>query len=124
MSLSTFLLIVVSVTLNALAQVALRKAMLVADGVPSIRQPVQLALALSGNVWLWGGMTCYAVSIGLWLAVLARAPVSVAYPMLSIGYVIAAALGVTFLGETVGVARIAGIALICGGVFLIARTAG
>lgn len=120
---TTFGLILVSVSLNALAQVVLRKAMLTAGALPSISQPIALGLHLIGNVWLWAGMFCYAASIGLWLAVLARVQVSVAYPMLSIGYVIAATLGVAFLGETVGPARIAGIALICGGVFLISRTA-
>jgi len=120
---ATFALIVVSVSLNALAQVALRKAMLAAGVLPPISQPVDLGLALVGNVWLWAGMACYGASIGLWLAVLARVQVSVAYPMLSIGYVIAAVLGVMFLGETVGVARIAGIGLICLGVLLISRTA-
>ncbi len=123
MNLATFALIVVSVSLNALAQVALRKAMLVAGTLPPISQPIGLGLALAGNVWLWAGMACYGASIGLWLAVLARVQVSVAYPMLSIGYVIAAVLGVTFLGETLGLARIAGILVICLGVFLVSRTA-
>lgn len=118
-----FALVLVSVSLNALAQVVLRKAMLAAGSLPPFSEPVQLGLALIGNVWLWAGMACYALSIGLWLVVLARVQVSAAYPMLSIGYVIAAVLGVAFLGETVGIARMAGIALICLGVVLVARSA-
>ena len=57
------------------------------------------------------------------LVVLSRVEVSAAYPMLSIGYVLAAVMGYFFLGESVGVERMAGIALICGGVLLVARTA-
>jgi multidrug transporter EmrE-like cation transporter len=68
-------------------------------------------------------MTCYAASIELRLAVLSRVQVSVAYPMLSMGYVIAAVLGVIFLGENVGIARAGEILLICAGVYLVARTA-
>src|SRR5262245_41331437 len=106
MNLPTFALIIVSVALSDLAQVDLRKARLVAGHLPPISKVVQLGLALAGNAWLWAGMACYAASIGLWLVVLARVQVSVAYPMLSIGYVIAALLGVAFLGEAVGLARI------------------
>jgi multidrug transporter EmrE-like cation transporter len=121
-SAATFLLVFVSVSLNALAQVALRRAM--TGGVlPPLRDGMALLFALAGNAWLWAGMLCYAASIGLWLAVLSRMEVSAAYPMLSIGYVIAAVLGVTFLGETVGLARAGGIALICAGVIVIGRTA-
>jgi multidrug transporter EmrE-like cation transporter len=123
MNLSTFVLIIVSVSLNALAQVVLRKAMLTASSLPPVSQPLHLGLALAGNVWLLAGMACYAASIGLWLVVLARVQVSIAYPMLSIGYIIAAVLGFMFLGESVGVARVIGIALICGGVVLVARSA-
>lgn len=123
MSQGTFLLVVVSVTFNALAQVVLRQAMLVAGVLPSLNQPIPLALQLLGNGWLWLGMSFFGFSIALWLAVLARVPVVVAYPMASLGYIVAALLGVTLLGETMSLPRILGIALICGGVFLIARTA-
>jgi len=51
---------------------------------------------------LVGGMACYAASIELRLAVLSRVQVSVAYPMLSMGYVIAAVRGVIFWGKMWG----------------------
>ena len=35
-----------------------------------------------------GGMACYAVSLVVWIMALSRVPVSIAYPMLSIGYVV------------------------------------
>lgn len=123
MNFALFLLIVVSVSLNSLAQVTLRKAMLYAGTLPPVGEPLRLAGALLTNPWLWGGMACYAFSILLWLAVLARTQVSVAYPMLSIGYVLAAVLGVMFLGETVGMMRAGGIALICLGVVFVSMSA-
>lgn len=119
----TFVLIIVSVSLNALAQVVLRKAMLTLGVLPPPTQVVNFALTLAGNPWLWAGMACYGASIGIWLAVLARVPVSLAYPMLSIGYIIAAVLGVIFLREAVSVPRALGIGLICFGVFFVSRTA-
>lgn len=119
---ATFLLVLFSVSLNAMAQVVLRKAMTAAP-LPPASDVMALSFALVGNLWLWAGMGCYAASIGLWLVVLSRVEVSAAYPMLSIGYVIAAVMGFFFLGESVGVERIAGIALIGAGVMLVARTA-
>ncbi len=68
-------------------------------------------------------MACYAISIGVWLVVLSKLEVSVAYPLLSIGYVITAIVGFFFLGENVTFLRMIGIALICGGLFFITRTA-
>jgi multidrug transporter EmrE-like cation transporter len=123
MTLALFALILTSVSLNAFAQIALRKAMLVAGPLPSLDQPVALVMHLVTNLYLWGGMACYGLSIGLWLAVLAKAPVSVAYPMLSMGYVIAAVSGVLLLGESVNLMRAGGIGLICVGVLFVARSA-
>ncbi len=115
-------LILFSVSLNASAQILLRKAM-TAGPLPPVSQVVPLAVSLGTNPWLIAGMLAYAVSIGSWMMVLSRVQVSAAYPMLSIGYVIAALIGMFFLGEAVGPIRWAGIALICCGVFVIARTA-
>lgn len=122
MNAATFALVLFSVSLNAMAQIVLRKAM-TGPPLPPASDVMALSFALAGNVWLWAGMLCYAASIGLWLVVLSRVEVSAAYPMLSIGYVIAAVMGYFFLGENVGIERIAGIALIGAGVMLVARTA-
>lgn len=46
-----------------------------------------------------------------------------AYPLLSIGYIITAIIGYYFLGENVNLTRIAGIALICFGIVVISRSA-
>jgi multidrug transporter EmrE-like cation transporter len=74
------------------------------------------------NLWLWMAMICYAVSILLWMAVLSKVEVSFAYPFLSIGYVVAALVGYQFFGESLSLTRIAGILVICLGVFLISRS--
>ena len=123
MPLSLFATILGSVALNALAQVLLRKAMLSVGLLRPDVSPTQYALTLATEPWLLGGMLCYAVSILIWLFVLSKAEVSVAYPFLSIGYVIAAAMGFFFLGENVTVTRMLGIALICSGLVFISRSA-
>jgi multidrug transporter EmrE-like cation transporter len=70
----------------------------------------------------WAGMVCYAASVCVWLAALAKAPVSTAYPMLSLGYVVVAAVSVIWLGEGMPPAKVLGIALICAGVILVSRS--
>ena len=68
-------------------------------------------------------MTCYALSIGIWLIVLGKTEVSVAYPLLSIGFIITAIIGYFYLDESVSLTRIAGIALICFGIVVVSRSA-
>jgi multidrug transporter EmrE-like cation transporter len=67
-------------------------------------------------------MLCYAASVCVWLAALSKAPVSTAYPMLSLGYVVVAAVSVAWLGESMNIAKMLGIALICVGVILVSRS--
>ena len=69
-----------------------------------------------------GGLTCYAISVLVWIIGLSRVPVSIAYPMLSLGYVINAIAAHYLLGESVTVARWLGIGFIVLGVWLVARS--
>ena len=59
----------------------------------------------------------------VWIVALSRVEVSVAYPLLSIGYVVNAALAYWLFGEAVSLERWAGIAIILVGVTVVARSA-
>ncbi len=123
MSLVTWILILTGVGLNAAAQLLLKVAtrplahftVFNADTVGS-----SVAI-LFKSMPFWSGMVCYAASVCVWLAALSKAPVSTAYPMLSLGYVVVAAISVAWLGETMTPAKVLGIALICAGVILVSR---
>lgn len=116
---TNILLIVVSVLLNAGAQIFLKRAMtsigVIAPNLDAILGMIPKAVI---NIDIWGGFLCYAVSIALWLVVLSRVEVSYAYPFLSIGYIVTAFIGYYFLGETMSIYKISGIAAICLGVVL------
>ena len=117
-------LIVASVSLNAVAQIFLRKAMLAFNISDTIQDANWAVLAWSAvNPFFVLGMLCYAVSIVVWLSVLSKLEVSLAYPFLSIGYVITAVIGYFFMGEAVTLSRVAGIGLICLGLGVLSRTA-
>ncbi|HEY4138866.1 MAG TPA: EamA family transporter [Casimicrobiaceae bacterium] len=68
------------------------------------------------------GIILYGVSVIVWIIGLSRVPVSIAYPMLSLGYVINAIAAHYLLGEAVTVARWLGIGFIIIGVWLVARS--
>lgn len=124
MNFLTFLLAVTSVSLNAAAQLALKKLMLSIGPLPiGFSKIFSFILALFLNVWFTIGMGCYVLSVGIWLVVLAKTEVSLAYPLLSIGYIITAIIGYFFLHENVNLVRMVGIFVVCIGIIIISRSA-
>jgi len=122
----TWLLILTGVCLNAAAQLLLKVAtrplaQLSDFGFDTLRYSI---LSLGTSLPFWAGMFCYGTSVCVWLAALSKAPVSTAYPMLSLGYIVVAAVSVLWLGETLTPAKVMGIALICVGVVLVSRGSG
>jgi multidrug transporter EmrE-like cation transporter len=124
MSWITWALILTGVGLNAAAQLLLKVATRPLAHVSEFSTDTLGAsvLILLKSLPFWTGMVCYAASVCVWLAALAKAPVSTAYPMLSLGYVVVAAVSVIWLGEGMPPAKVLGIALICAGVILVSRS--
>lgn len=122
MNLTSFALILTGVLLNAAAQLLLK------SGTNAIghfefqaAQIVPIGLRIATSPPILAGLCCYAVSVVVWILALSRVPVSQAYPMLSIGYVVNAAAAWWLFGETLSAARLSGIALIVAGVILVGR---
>jgi multidrug transporter EmrE-like cation transporter len=122
MTLSAFALILTGVLLNAAAQLFL-KAGTNTLGVVSFSagEWFSQALRVGTNPHIIGGMLCYAFSLVAWVMALSRVPVSIAYPMLSIGYIVTAIAAYFLFGESLGLARWLGIGFIVIGVWLISR---
>jgi drug/metabolite transporter (DMT)-like permease len=70
-----------------------------------------------------GGVAIYMVSLVVWIIGLSRVPVSIAFPMLSLGYVLNAIAAHYLFGEVVTLGRWLGIGFIVLGVWLVARGA-
>jgi multidrug transporter EmrE-like cation transporter len=117
-------LILAGVGLNAAAQLLLKVATKPLAHFNEFNVDVlsSSVVILFRSVPFWTGMLCYAASVCVWVAALSKAPVSTAYPMLSLGYVVVAAVSVAWLGETLTPAKMLGIALICTGVLLVSRS--
>ncbi|HWH47151.1 MAG TPA: SMR family transporter [Burkholderiales bacterium] len=123
MNAATVALILTGVVLNAAAQLLLKAGTnsvgafgFTADNV----YPVGMRLA--SDPFILGGFGCYALSVVIWIMALSRVEVSIAYPMLSIGYVINAIAAWYLFGEALTAQRMIGIATIVAGVFLVARS--
>jgi len=82
--------------------------------------PVGLRLALEPHIL--GGVSCYVVSLVVWIMALSRVEVSIAYPMLSIGYILNALAAWYLFGEAVTPMRMVGIGIIIVGVYVVARS--
>lgn len=74
------------------------------------------------NPFVLLGFTIYAVSVIVWLLVLSRIEVSVAYPMVSLGYVLNALTAYYLFGESLTPVRLIGILIILCGVYMVARS--
>jgi multidrug transporter EmrE-like cation transporter len=118
----SFALVLTGVLLNAAAQLLLKagtnafgvigldRAHLIVSGFRIVTEPHVLA-----------GLTCYVFSVAIWIAALSRVSVSIAYPMLSIGYVVNALAAWYLFGEPLTPSKLGGIAAIIVGVVLVAR---
>ena len=123
MSLISFALIIVGVVLNAVAQLLLKAGTnAVGHFEFQTNNIVPIGMQLVFQPYILGGMVCYAVSLVVWIMALSRVPVSIAYPMLSIGYVINALVAWHWLGEAISAQKMLGISFIILGVVLVTKS--
>lgn len=116
-----YLLLIVSVLMAVLGQLLMKQGMLEFGRFP-ITQLVQNVIPMFLNPWVFSGLAVFGVSSVFWLAVLSRLPLSLAYPMVSLAYVVVTFASIIFFKESVSLVRWIGVLVICGGVFLISRT--
>jgi drug/metabolite transporter (DMT)-like permease len=121
--LSDFSILFCGVLLNALAQLGLKAATRVTGPLVSVDGTLwKKGLDLIAVPSLWYALAAYGLSVIVWLVGLSRVPVSQAYPLLSLGYVINIGLAWWLLGEVPTVQRVAGIGVIVVGVVLVTRS--
>lgn len=123
MSPATLAYLLGGVLLNAIAQLALKAG---TNRLGVLHFEATQALATAGRValepYVWLGLFCYVVSVGLWIMVLSRVDVSLAYPFLSLGYVVVTLAAWLLFAEPVTTQRLIAIGTIAIGVMLLYRT--
>lgn len=123
MTLLSFALVLTGVLLNAAAQLLLKAGTnAIGHFEYSAANVVPIGLNVAQQPHILGGLACYAISVVVWILALSRVEVSIAYPMLSLGYVVNAAAAYFLFGEDVNAMRMAGIFVIIVGVVLVAKS--
>lgn len=121
MSLGNFYLILAGVLLTTGAQLLLKAGAQMLSGFDiALRNPLRLARLLASNGFIVAGVVCYGVSMMLWILALSRVDVSVAYPMLALGYPLTAVAAAFLFAEPLTLRKGLGIAVIILGVGLVA----
>ena len=118
-----FALVLTGVLLNAFAQLLLKAGTnAVGHFGFQLDNLIPIGMKIAFQPYILGGMACYAVSLVVWIMALSRVPVSIAYPMLSIGYVVNAAVAYFWFGEPLVAQKLLGLGFIVIGVVLVARS--
>lgn len=124
MSVINFLVIFFTVFMSACAQLMLKM------GATSALGPHQpesslwgLALKVMLSPMIAGGIFIYGVSVLIWIWVLSRVELSVAYPFVGLSFIFTLVFGVFFLDEALNTAKIIGTLMIIVGCIFVAQSA-
>lgn len=120
----TLVLILLSVTLSACAQVLFKlgvSGVMARGGMTGASRLSQmLAFLLSPGVI--GGLTLYGIGTVLWLVVLSGTELSQAYPFVGLGFILTALFGYLFFQDTLNSTRLIGTLLVVAGIVLVAHS--
>jgi len=119
--LRAMLLLAVAICLTVTGELLLKHGMN-RIGVLQLSALVPTIPKLLRNPFVMSGFACIGAGAVFWLAVISRVDLSLAYPMLSTGYILVLLFSAIVLGEDVSAVRWIGALVICAGVFLITRS--
>lgn len=122
LSFKILLLLVFNVSLTVTGQLLLKQGMLKVGPVRSLRDAIPKLIQAFLNPFVIGGISVYGFTTMIWLVILSRVKLSVAYPMISLGYVLSIFLAWLLFRESVPKIRVIGAIVICIGVYLVASS--
>jgi drug/metabolite transporter (DMT)-like permease len=123
MSLLTLAVLLTTVTASACAQLALKLGMSSPGVVAALPQGGRgILLAVASSPLVWTGLTIYGLSVAVWLWILTKVDLSLAYPFVGISFIVVMLFGTFLLNEAVTPLRMAGTILIATGCVLVARS--
>lgn len=117
------LLVLAEIICNVIAQVSLKVGMTrIGHFTFSGENLLPITLQVITSPWVIIGVAVYVVSLIIWLMVLSRVDVSLAYPLTSLGFVLNIVIACFLLGEHITLMRLSGTLIIMLGIFLVARS--
>ena len=118
MDIGAYPLLIVAIMIGVAGQLLLKHGM---SRHPGFR--IRNFLTLIRDFSIVGGFSCYAVATLLYFKVLATLELSVAYPTVSLGYVIVIIMSRLLFNERISPGRWVAVITICAGVALVGLTA-
>lgn len=120
-------LLVASILLTSCAQLLMKMGM---TGLGELSfnlhffQQLVVVEKVDSLLFIFFGLACYGFSMIAWIGVLTRIKLSIAYPFLSISYVLVylVAISLPWFNESISIFRFLGIIFICIGLFMITRS--
>lgn len=122
MNLVSFSMILAGVMLNAAAQILMKTGTNAIGYFDfSVVNIVPVGWKLATEPHIIGAMCCYVFGVVIWILALSRVQVSIAYPLLSLGYVVNAVAAWYLFNESFNPAKVIGMGVIILGVVIISR---
>lgn len=120
------LLVLLSVLLSSGSQILLKFGMT----APAVKSAMavrgdllQVLLVIATSPYVIIGLACFGLSAVVWLFVLAKIPLSSAYPFVALGIAVTVVAGRLLFGEAISSVKIVGVALILAGIGAVAASA-
>lgn len=117
-------LVAICIIFGAVGQILMKNGMNQLGEVGGVGQLLNrnTIFAIFTNLFVLSGLLLYGIAAFLWLGAMSSLNISYMYPLLSIGYILAALMGALFLKEDVTIIRWAGIGFVVLGSFMILRS--
>lgn len=119
----TLLLLLTAVSLTAFAQIAFKVGVTKKAPISEEATFIDALLPFILSPYIWLGLMTYGVSTVLWLWVLSKIDLSLAYPFVGLSFVLTMILASVLLDENLSVLRIGGTFLIVIGCVLVSKSA-
>src|ERR1700753_4180808 len=119
------LLILFSVLLSSGSQILLKFGMTRPEmklALANSQHPTQILFAIGTSPAVLTGMFCFGLSAIVWLFVLAKIPLSSAYPFVALGIAVTVLAGRLLFGESISGTKCIGVALVIAGVLTVSAS--
>ena len=116
-----FILLFFNVLLTVMGQILFKHGMNTVGRVNDIRDVFGKLTQAFLNPYILSGIAIYGFTTLVWLIILSRVKLSIAYPLLSSGYVLSILFSWLLFKESIPKIRIIGAVIICIGVYLVAQ---
>ncbi len=116
-----FLMLFFNVLLTVIGQILFKQGMNTVGRVEKVKDLIPKLTQALFNPYILSGIAIYGFTTLVWLVILSRIKLSIAYPMLSLGYVLSILFSWMIFKEAIPKVRVLGALIICLGVYLVAQ---